>query len=382
MKLSSTLLALVCLCAFSVSASNTNSELEMVKKELVKLQQKLARLEQAEAKRQEREKAQKVANKQSQEMKTESKDKVADNKGEMRVYASLRPTFGREDKQGESFSDVQDALSNVGFKSTYEFQKGWKAIAHGEWSVDMGNNGDFGKARQVYVALDTPAGQIGIGKQRPVHYTLIAEYVDIFNHRSSPFAYDVEGPFFVNNMLTYQKQLGDFKFMVTNQYDGPKDNGFADFQNMGLSYDNNGLHLAVAHWSRDSYSDDEVRLGKTSVMSGSIAKSFDNGFYAALAYQDFDYDFATERDGHTLDVSFAYRFAPQFRLKTGYFELDDGRDKLTTLNHDGANFTLEWLPADSLRFHLEYLMKNYDELENDSSLSIGFRYDYSKTWQY
>lgn len=362
-----------------MSAVASSSELEVVKKELEKLQKKLARLELAEAKRQKKEQAQ--ANEQVP-LASSNPKQVKDNKGEMRVYASLRPTFGREDKQGESFSDVQDALSNIGFKSTYEFQQDWTAIVQGEWSVDMGNNGDFGKARQVYVALATPMGQIGIGKQRPVHYTFIAEHVDIFNHRSSPYAYDVEGPFFVNNMLTYKKQLGDFTFMVSNQYDGPKGDGYADFENIGLSYDNDGLHLAIAHWSRDSYADAEVKLGKTSVMSGSIAKSFDNGFYAAIAYQDFDYDFAVDRDGHTLDVSFAYRFAPQFRLKTGYFELDDGRDNLATLNHDGANLTLEWLPADTLRFHLEYLMKNYDVLENDSSLSVGFRYDYSKAWQY
>lgn len=382
MKLSSTLLALACFCALPLNAAGTSSELEVVKQQLELLQKKLARLEKAEAERQKREKAAKKQKHSPAPVAVANKPKAEDKKGEMRVYASLRPTFGREDKQGETFSDVQDALSNVGFKSSYEFKKDWKAILHGEWSVDMGNNGDFGKARQVYVALDTPMGQVGIGKQRPVHYTLIAEYVDIFNHRSSPFAYDQEGPFFINNMLTYQKQFGNFKFMVTNQYDGPKGDGYADFKNIGLSYDNDGLHLAVAHWSRDSYSDDEVRLGETSVMSGSIAKSFDNGFYAAVAYQDFDYDFAVDRDGHTLDVSFAYRFAPQFRFKTGYFQLDDGKSKAATLNHDGANFTLEWLPADTLRFHLEYLMKNFDELDNDNSLSIGFRYDYAKTWQF
>lgn len=379
MKLSHTLLVLACLCTAPVSFADTSSELEVVKKQLELLQKKLAKLEQAEAERKKREQQaqQSVAKVTSSKVKQE-----ADNKGEMRVYASLRPTFGREDKQGETFSDVQDALSNIGFKSTYEIKENWTAIVHGEWSVDMGNNGDFGKARQVYVALDTPMGQIGIGKQRPVHYTMIAEYVDIFNHRSSPYAYDVEGPFFVNNMLTYQKQFGDFTFMVTNQYDGPKGDGYADFKNIGLSYDKDGLHLALAHWSRDSYSGDEVLLGETSVLSTSVAKSFDNGFYAALAYQDFDYDFATDRDGHTLDVSFAYRFAPQFRFKTGYFELDDGKVTSATLNHSGANVTLEWLPADSLRFHVEYLTKNFDELENDNSLSVGFRYDYSKTWQF
>ena len=119
--------------------------------------------------------------------------------------------------------------SNAGIKSTFEFSANWKAILHGEWGVDLSNNGDFGKARQVYVALDSPYGQVGIGKQRPVQYSFIAEYVDIFNHSLSPFAYDPESPFFVNNLLTYKKQINAFTWMLASQFDGENTNDDSDF---------------------------------------------------------------------------------------------------------------------------------------------------------
>ena len=106
--------------------------------------------------------------------------------------------------------------------------------AHSEWSIDLGNNGDFGKARQIYVALDSPIGKFALGKQRPVQYTLIAEHVDIFNHRNSPFACDVYRPFFVDDMATYQKSFDRIKFMLAGQFDGDNDINSADFVNTGL----------------------------------------------------------------------------------------------------------------------------------------------------
>ena len=94
---------------------------------------------------------------------------------EAKIYATLRPTLGYIDENNESQWDVRDALSHAGFKSTVEFNDNWQGILHGEWGIDLSNNGDFGKARQVYVALDSPYGTVGIGKQRPAQYLLIAE---------------------------------------------------------------------------------------------------------------------------------------------------------------------------------------------------------------
>lgn len=354
-------------------ATTTEDEIALIKKQLIELQKRLAKLESDNkrlTKKAENTKAPSVIRGQEK------------TKGQTKLYASLRPTYGYIEQTNTDFWDIQDALSNAGFKSTYQFKPGWSAIAHGEWSVDLGNNGDFGKARQVYVALNTPFGQLGIGKQRPAQYTLIAEYVDIFNHRSSPFAYDMESPFFVNNMVTYEKKLGHFKFMLGGQFDGENNSESADFINTGLGYSNNGNYASVTYSTKEVFDENQVKLGKTNVYAAMLAKDFSAKLYGAIAYQDVDYAFDSSRAGTTLDISLGYRILPQYRLKLGYFDFDDGVVKPLTKSHNGTNLTLEWLPSDNLRFHLEYLTKSFDTLPNNHSVSIGFRYDYAEKWQY
>ena len=371
----------ILLCApllFShVAHANDNqaNEIELIKQQLVALQKRLADLE-AKASQQA------PTNKNDVPENPEGLQPKKNEDGSIKLYATLRPTYGYIEDHNDDFWDIQDALSHAGFKSTYQFKPGWQAIAHGEWSIDLGNNGDFGKARQVYVALDSPVGQFGLGKQRPVQYTLIAEYVDIFNHRSSPFAYDVESPFFVNNLVTYENQISDFKFMIGGQFDGDSGDDFADFINTGLGYSRNGLHLALTYSRQNDYNQQQLKIGKTEVVAGMAALDISDNLYAAIAYQDVDYQRVNSRSGSTLDVSLAYRFHPLYRAKLGFFDFDDGNSKLETKSHQGANLTLEWLPSDNLRFHLEYLTKDFDALNDTQSISVGFRYDYSQQWAY
>ncbi|MGB0986803.1 MAG: porin [Pseudoalteromonas spongiae] len=355
--------------------TSQENEIELIKQQLLELQKRLADLE-AKAKQQG------ATNKNDMPESPEVLQPKKREDGSIKLYATLRPTYGYIEDQNDDFWDIQDALSHAGFKSTYQFKPGWQAIAHGEWSIDLGNNGDFGKARQVYVALDSPIGQFGLGKQRPVQYTLIAEYVDIFNHRSSPFAYDVESPFFVNNLVTYENQISDFKFMVGGQFDGDSGDDFADFINTGLGYSRNGLHLALTYSRQNDYNQQQLKIGKTEVVAGMAALDISDNLYAAIAYQDVDYQRVNSRSGSTLDVSLAYRFHPLYRAKLGFFDFDDGNSKLETKSHQGANLTFEWLPSDNLRFHLEYLTKDFDALNDTQSISVGFRYDYSQQWAY
>lgn len=301
----------------------------------------------------------------------------------MKVYASLRPTLGYLDENQEKSLDVKDALSNAGFKSTYNFQPGWTAILHGEWSIDLSDNADFGKARQVYAGVDTPYGKVTIGKQRPVQYLLIAEYSDIFDHSNSPYAYDVESPFFVNNLLSYQLQQGDFTWMITSQFNGSEGKNNADMINGGLSYDKNGLHLATTYLEQSVY-EAGTKLGDDKVYAMSIAYTFANDFYAAVAYQDKDYERETmiDRSGHTFDLSVAYPLSNNYIIKAGYFDFKDGEVNSFTKDHDGGNLTLEWLPNNDVKFHIEYLYRNFDELADFSSISVGLRYDYAQIWNF
>jgi uncharacterized coiled-coil protein SlyX len=357
--------------AVNVSAtSNTQDEIALLKAQLKLLQQKIEALEKAQANHS-------AAKKSAPNPGMDKPGKAKPDK-DLKFYATIRPTYGYIDNAGESTLDVRDALSHMGVKSTHQFSNDFKATLHGEWGIDLSNNGDFGKARQVYVALDTPLGEVGIGKQRPAQYLYIAEYIDIFNHASSPFAYDPESIFFVNNFLTYSKQFGDFTFKAGAQYDGENGDNYSDLFNAGLSYDVDNLHLAMTYQNNQVY-DAETHLGENSILAFSGAYTFPSDLYLAVGYQDKQYDriISNDRDGSTFDISLGYPITKHYKLKLGYFDFDDGQDNSGD-GFDGYNVTLEWLPADKLRFHLEYLTKDFANNSGFDSISVGFRYDYIK----
>lgn len=340
--------------SFAETSSNQlQSEIEKINIELNSLENKLAFLEQ------------------------ENKATVPP-KGDAKFYATLRPTFGYVDSNGEEVWDVRDALSHAGFKSTYQIMDGWTATVHGEWNITLADNGDFGSARQVYVATESAIGRIGIGKQRPTQYLLIAEYVDIFNHASSPFAYDSESVFFVNNVISYSKKFGNFTYLATAQFNGEEGSDSNDLVNTGISYDTENLHLAVTYLDQ-KIADGSTISRKDEVWAGAIAYTFDSGLYTAVAYQDKTYEdlSGSDRSGSTLDTSIAYPFAEQYKIKAGYFNFDDGIEGSESGDYDGYNLTFEWQPTSSLRLHVEYLNRDFDFSEDFNSVSVGLRYDFS-----
>ncbi len=301
-----------------------------------------------------------------------------------KVYATLRPTFGYIDEQNISQWDVRDALSHAGFKFTNEFKPGWTAEAQGEWGVDLSNNGDFGKTRRAYVALDSPYGRVGIGKQRPPQYLLIAEYVDIFDHGNSPFAYDPQSIFFVNNLVTYKFKFDNFTWLAAAQFDGANGDDNSDLVNLGLSFDQNSFHAAITYLTEDQILNG-VKTGEDDVIAAALAYNLTTDWYLAAGYQQRDYRDDVNllnRTGHTIDLSSAYQLSKMFRLKLGYFDFDDGHHASLSQNFNGYNTTLEWLPAPLLRFHIEYLKRDFDYLPDFSSWSVGFRYDFSKQWRF
>ncbi|MDK1289372.1 porin [Pseudoalteromonas umbrosa] len=301
------------------------------------------------------------------------------------VYATMRPTYGRIEDNGEDTYDVRDALSHAGIKATHRFNDDWAAELHGEWSIDIQNTGEFGRSRRAYTALVTPVGRFGIGKQRPAQYLFIAEYVDIFNHANSPYAYDNESLFFVDNLLSYRLDSGPITFVAVAQYDGANNENYADLFNAGVSYDKDGLHAAITYQMNDVY-DQQVRQGENSIWAGSVAYDFTDRFYAAIAYQDKTYERnnIADRDGSTLDLSFAYKLTEFYKLKAGFFDFDDGYSDNDPANqsYDGYNVTLEWMPTPPLRVHLEYLTKSYTNDQDFDSLSVGFRYDFRTSINY
>ncbi|WP_281214044.1 porin [Shewanella insulae] len=304
---------------------------------------------------------------------------------EVSLYGSIRPTLSYLDDSTDETWDVRDALSRVGIKASTEFADGWRAIAQGEWSVDIANSGNFGKARQAYVAIASPYGQVGIGKQRPAQYSLIAEYVDIFNHGNSPYAYDHESPFFVDNFVTYKLVTGGLTWMAGAQFDGDKGDTGADLVNLGVGYDVGALHLGLGYVTQDSLENGQVN-GDNQTLGGVVAYTFDNGLYLAASYQDKQYNFDNQvqhgdRSGSTLDTALAYPLSDEYKIKLGYFQFKDGIEDISSMDYDGFNTTLEWNPLANVRVHLEYLDKNYDNLNDDRAVTVGFRYDFNLNWK-
>ncbi|WP_372872362.1 porin [Shewanella sp.] len=370
-----------------------SAELDMLKAELMRLQKRVAELEakqRAGASVAEDEHPVEPAENPELARQLQTLPKTAElvakdtTDSKISLYSSLRPTYGYYDDGDSTYWDVEDALSNAGFKASKEFMPGWQVQMQGEWRIDIGNNGDFGGARRAYVALDSPYGRVAIGKQRPPQYLLIAEYVDIFNHANSPFAYDPEGLFFVNNLVSYQLQLGDITWMMAAQFDGERGSDSSDLINAGLGYDMENLHLGLSYLTQNIWGANQ-ELGDDETWAGVLAYTFESGLYLAAVWQDKSYvrDLVLhDRSGHALDVSLAYPLAPHFRVKLGYFDFDDGDSSASSQSFDGFNATLEWLPADNLRFHIELLNRNYDYMGDFYSLLIGFRYDFSQEWQF
>lgn len=345
-----------------------DAELEKLNRELTAMQKRLAALE------------------------TNENAEDLSAKGEFTFAATLRPTLGYgndyANNNGENDDrswNINDALSFVTTSYSYEFMPGWTVTAHGEFDIRIGDNGDLGRSRQAFVALDTPVGRIGLGKQRPAQYTFIGGYLDIFNHANSPFAFDAESIFFVDNFLTYKKKHGDFTYMAAAQLNGAGGSDANDIINAGVSFDRDNFHFALTYL--DQKVPDGIDISRSDeVFAGAIAHTFANGLYTAAAYQDRTYQApsGSQREGDAFDIAIAYPFLQHYKIKMGYFAFDDGFEIDITRKYDGYNLTLEWQPIAALRFHLEYLTREFDQGIDDtfSTITLGVRYDYAFVSQF
>ena len=171
--------------------------------------------------------------------------------------------------------------------------------------------------------------------------------------------------------------------MAAGKFDGQVGDAHNDLFNAGVSYDREQLHLALTYLTEDQL-DKGGLAGRDRVLGGAGAYTFGNGMYLAIGYQNREYrpDHSAETSGHTLDISSAYPISDHYRIKLGYFDFDDGINNPSSQAFNGVNATMEWLPAPGLRFHLEYLNKDFEQLDRFWSWSIGFRYDLSRQWEF
>jgi predicted porin len=310
-----------------------------------------------------------------------AKSPLAKIKGDsLGIYGSIRPTleYRTEDNNpdGDSYFDQRDTLSQLGFKGDLKVNDDITAFFKSEWSIALQDGGDFGKSRQVFAGLNTSVGTVAVGKQRPTQYLYIGEYVDIFNHSNSPFAYDFEAPFFIDNMITYQNKFDKISVHAGAQLDGRSGENNVDFVNFGVAYDFDNLHLAVTYL--DKTSANGLSTGDTTDIIGFGAAYSIGDLYVALGYQDINKEALgalNSESSYTADIVAAYKLPENFKLKAGYFVISDDII-VNSLELNGYNLTLENQLRPNVRVHIEYLMRDFDYREDFQSISIGVRYDF------
>ena len=307
---------------------------------------------------------------------------AADKDYKLGLYGTLRPTLEIIDQDAtnpgddDSTVDVQDALSRVGLKGSMELEPGLEGFFQGEWSVDIGDNGDFGRSRRANVGLQGNGHRLLIGKDRPPHYTLIAERMDIYNHRSSPFAYDQVSPFFTDNMVAYRYMKDGVHFEAAGQFNGRQGDDRVDMFNTGIGVERGAWYGAIGYLDMRA-AEGNLEGNDNTYIGGTLV--FDNGdLFLGVSYQNLDTETMTgfDYDGHTLDVSGAVGLGGGYKVKAGYFDFDDGLEGVASRQHDGYNVTLE-KQLKKLRLHIEVLGRNYDFREDSTILSLGLRYDFS-----
>ena len=155
--------------------------------------------------------------------------------------------------------------------------------------------------------------------------------------------------------------------------------------NVGVSYDHDDLHLAVAYLTQDFAEDVNTNIvGSTAdTVAVSFANRFDNGFYVAAAWQERDLDVVAGLDSTqtTVDVSMAYSLSKEYTAKLGYFHLDNDMPEAVNNSHHGFNVTLEHHLSDNFQIHGEVLRKAFDHDQDSTAISIGLKYNFSIKWQ-
>ena len=279
---------------------------------------------------------------------------------------------------GDSSTDITDALSRVGIKAKTQITETLSAVLHGEWDVDIENNGNFGDARQAYVGLQSEGmGMVAIGKQWDPYYNLVAEVTDIFYHRASPFGYDQQGPFRSSNLVTYANSIGGLKINAGMQVDGvsgSKDDGKhsdnVDAASVGASLRSGPVYIGVSYL-RQNMDDDGIERDSFGV-GGSLNVMDD--LYLAVTYQYItdNYDTGSELNPFTLDVAASYSFGGGITALAGYFmsDPDDGSELM------GYNVTLIKEVHPALDVFAEWVLTDEDQGDDVNTFSLGFRYDF------
>lgn len=300
------------------------------------------------------------------------------------IYGRFWPRLTYENSEGSS-TDITDALSRVGIKANTQITETLSAVLHGEWDVDIEQNGNFGDARQAYVGIKSEdLGMVAIGKQWDPYFNTVAEVTDIFYHRASPFGYDNQGPFRSGNLVTYANSFAGLKVNAGMQVDGEVGNGDksashadnVDAASVGAGFSSGPIYIGASYLRQNQ--DDRVVDGNQENrernffgVGGSL--SLIENMYLAVTYQYItdNYDDGRELNPYTLDIAGAYTLG-SIKALAGFFisDPDEGTEKM------GYNITLIKEVHPALDVFAEWVLTQNDPGDDVNTLSLGFRYDF------
>ncbi len=335
--------------------------------------------------------------------------------GGVELYGSLRPSlrFSSYDGDGDDETDLEGNLSRLGVRGGVDIGDGWSAFYRGEWKVDIGGDDDdsgagLGDARHAYVGFGTPLVAIAFGQQDNTYYNIAASVTDIYQHASSPFGWDFNGPFRTPSMLTYSHNVGNLNIQAGGRFNGRGgSHRHAEELNVGISYQFDSAYLGVAFRNtqgeaagacREASAGGEcpeiVRGDSTDTDWWAVGGSANVGdrLYLAFTYQDGEQDDGEviddgspsvrfdDADKSSLDFVASYDFGNGWSGIAGYFDSEDDSDPEG--NYDGYNVTVIKSLNSNVAVWGEWLSTDSDDEGSrpyypDDSVQIGFQYDFS-----
>lgn len=366
------------------------------------------------------------------------------------IYGSIRPALTYSDSEVDdphNFSyqvvtpsdprrsvEVTDFFTRLGAKGETDIGHGLTAFAKVEMEIAIDQNGGF-DPRLALAGLKGGFGSVALGRQWHPHYNTIVEVTDVYNHRSSPFGYDRQGPFRRPNLVTYSKGFdlatGSLKLDTGLQFskggrNQATDKRGIDSGSIGLGYKHDRFYLGASYLER------KRSLGTSRNYYG-LGASFNatDDLYLAATVQQIEQDRTGSGDdnGHSIDLIGTYGFGDGYKIILGWFDVDsagrgsvsgfnsagnmvnlgavcptadlwedataaaagEASDRTATAGADGNdncgytggfNVTLQRQMSDNFRVFVEWLHFDYDNNgpgQEDAAnlISTGIRYDFS-----
>ena len=302
------------------------------------------------------------------------------------IYGRFWPKLTYENSDGSS-TDITDALSRVGLKATTQITESLSAVLHGEWDVDIEQNGNFGDARQAYVGVKSESlGMVAIGKQWDPYFNTVAEVTDIFYHRGSPFGYDHQGPFRSSNLVTYTNSFAGLKINAGMQVDGKVENNDTYYGNddsasnadnvdaasIGAGFSSGPVYIGASYLRQNR---DDTGVERNFFGVGGSLNVMEN-LYLAVTYQYIqdNHDDGRELNPFTLDIAAAYTLG-SIKALVGFF-MSDPDDSSDPTEKMGYNITLIKEVHPALDVFAEWVLADLDQGDDVNTLSLGFRYDF------